>query len=136
VAVSAAVASGAVSAAPTAPATVAVSAAPADSAAPEDSAAPAAPRASFKVTPAMCRCYLWSLTGEHKKDPDPCGGGTTDSVLETFAEECLRAHPPVKDCPGLIACNNLEPSGYAQCLPGETYIQMSTCASCRCGSGP
>ncbi len=90
------------------------------------------PRPPIKVTKAMCRCYKWSLTGTSKPDPDPCSDGTKESVEETFAEECVRAHDPVKDCPGLIACVNLEPSGYAECAKGEEYWPTSSCASCRC----
>lgn len=124
-----------VAAASTAVASAAVSAAPTASATAADMAAPEPPRATFKVTPAMCRCYSWSLTGENKKVKDPCDG-VTDSVLETFAEECVRAHDPTKDCPNLIACNNLEPSGYAKCLPGEKFYATSTCGACRCEKEP
>jgi hypothetical protein len=79
---------------------------------------------------AHCYCYNLSL-GINPTDPTSCAGVPADA----FVPECSRTHKPTVgesvSCNGLIECQRFEPSGYAECLPGEVHYGI--CPSCRCG---
>lgn len=81
----------------------------------------------------QCTCYWRSLSGGPVQLPkgDPCVGVPEDA----WARECARSHPD--DCSGLVECQHMEPTGWAECLEGEVHYGFAPSSRCApaCGKG-
>src|SRR6185436_5526614 len=78
---------------------------------------------------AQCFCFKRAF-GAKPTGEDVCVGVPADA----YAPECARTHHPTEGdfstCFPLFECQYMEPSGWADCLPGEVHSDV--CPTCRC----